>query len=336
MPRARPTMRALVFTGPAPSTSRTKIDEIAVPSPGPGQLSIDVTHAGVNFKDVMSRRGDAGYVDTWPFIPGLDAAGHVREVGEGVTAVGVGDRVAALTGTGGLAEVAIADADLTCPVPAALDLRRAAAAPGALVTAALLVEHIGRLRGGERVLVHGATGGVGRAVARLARLSGAGLVLGTTGSPSRAVPTSSLGYDAIEVRGPGLAERIRERTGGDGIDVVLDPQGSALLSLDMEVAAPGARIVVFGNATGAPFAALPPLGQLFAANVSIAGFSLAALAATAPTRVTAALAQVLQHLATGVLDVDIQTVDGLAGAPAAQQALAEGRAPGKQVVDVMS
>jgi len=327
-------MRALVFTAPASDTSTSLVDELDLPVPGRGQLSIDVDHAGVNFKDVMSRRGDPGYVTGWPFVPGLDVAGRVREVGADVTGLKAGERVAAYTGAGGLAEVAIAEANLTVAVPAGLDLQRAAAAPGALVSAALLVGDVGRLRAGETLLVHGATGGVGQAVAQLAHLAGAGLVLGTVGSTSRAKVAASIGFDAIFVRDSELAENVRKQTRGNGVDLILDPQGTALLDLDLQIAAPGASIILFGNAGGAPLRPLPPVERLFAANAAIAGFSLAALVAAAPVRVANALKEVLDNLAAGRLDIDYVTVDGLANAADAQQALAEGRSHGKQIVDM--
>lgn len=325
-------MQAVVFDGPAPDTRMTRIAELTVPEPGPGQVSIDVHYAGVNFKDVMARRGDPGYVATWPFVPGLEVSGVIRALGEGVHGLTVGERVAAVTNVGGLAEVALARAELTVRVPAGLDLERAAAAPGALTTAALLIADIGRLRAGEALLVHAAGGGVGQAVARLARLSGARLILGTVGSVGRVAPAERAGYDAVFVRGPDLATAISDRTDGRGVDLILDPQGTALLELDLEAAAPGARIVMFGNATGAPLAPLPPASELFAANASIGGFSLAALTATAPARVAATLQVVLNHLAAGELDIELTSLDGLAAAPHAQQALAEGSGRGKQII----
>ncbi len=350
MPPLSEFMQALVFDGPAADTATSRIAELPAPEPGPGQVTIDVAYAGVNFKDVMARRGDPGYVPAWPFVPGLEVSGTVRALGagvagSGVAGFGVGQRVAALTSAGGLAEVATASADLVVAVPEDLDLERAAAAPGALTTAALLLD-IGHLAAGEAVLVHGAAGGVGQAVARLAHIAGARVVLGTVGSAARVAAATEAGYDATLVRGPGLAAAIRERTAigertatrectaGRGVDLVLDPQGTALLDLDLEVAAPGARLVMFGNAGGGPIAALPPLGRLFAANVSIGGFSLAALAECDPMRLAAALDAVLGRLAAGELDIELTSVEGLAAAPCAQQALAEGRGPGKQVVRV--
>ncbi|MGI8594604.1 MAG: quinone oxidoreductase family protein [Solirubrobacteraceae bacterium] len=332
--RTAPTMRALVFDGPALDARSTRVAAVAVPEPGAGEVAIAVDHAGVNFIDVMARRGDPGYVEAWPFVPGLETAGTVRALGPGVDGLVPGDRVAAFTGAGGLAEVAVARAELAVGVPAGLDLEQAAAAPGTLTTAALLLADAGRLRPDEVVLVHAAGGGVGRAVARLARRAGARLVLGTVGAAGRVAAAERAGYDAALVRGPGLAAAIRERTGGRGVDLILDPQGTALLDLDLDVAAPGARIVLFGNATGEPLAPLPPAAELFAANASIGGFSLSRLAATAPERVAAALRGVLDHLAAGELDVELSVVDGLAGAAEAQQALAESRGRGKHVVRV--
>jgi NADPH2:quinone reductase len=327
-------MKALVFDGPAPDTRASRVAELAAPEPAPGAVSIDVHYAGVNFKDVMARRGDPGYVPSWPFVPGLEVAGIVRALSSGVSTLEVGDRVTAFTDHGGLAEVAVAPAELTVRVPAGLDLERAAAAPGALTTAALLLSDFGRLRQGEIVLVHSAAGAVGQAVVRLARLAGAELVLGTVGNPTRVPAATRAGYDDALVRGPGLTSAIRERTGGRLIDLILDPQGTSMLDLDLDVLAAGGRIVLFGNATGATLDPLPAASRLFAANASIAGFSLAALATTAPGRVAGAMRDVLNHLAGGELDIELTPFDGLDAAPEAQQALAEGRGRGKQIVRV--
>jgi NADPH2:quinone reductase len=94
-------MRALLFDAPAPDTMNTRVGELPIPEPGPGAASIRVTHASVNFKDVVARRGDPGYVPDWPFVPGLEVAGFVQAVGAGVSQLSARERVAALTGPGG-------------------------------------------------------------------------------------------------------------------------------------------------------------------------------------------------------------------------------------------
>jgi NADPH:quinone reductase len=329
-------MGALIFDRPAPDTAATRVGEWAIPEPGPGEVTIRVTHAGVNFKDIMARRGDPGYVTSWPFVPGLEVAGLVHHTGREVRGLAPGQRVASLTGQGGLAEFAVADARLTVPIPENVGSEQAAAAPGALLTAALLTNDLGHLQAGETMLVHSAAGGLGHAAAQLARLARVGLLLGSTGDSARADAATRAGYDKVVARGPELAAAIDAATSGRGVDLILDPQGTTLLDLDLQIAAPAARIILFGNASRMQLEALPPLAKLMGGNISLRGFSLAALAAKDPARVAATLRRVLEHLAGGELSLDVTSVDGLAGVPDAQQALAEGRGEAKYVVRVAS
>ena len=323
-------MRALLFDRPAPDTGTTRIAEVDTPAPGPGEVSIDVRAAGVNFIDVMARRGDPGYATSWPYVPGLEVAGTVRALGPGVSEPAVGTPVAAFTGSGGLAEVAVVRAELVVVVPEDLPFEQAAAAPGTLTTAALLLN---RLQQGDSVLVHSAAGGVGQALASVARLRGASRLLGTVGSPNRVRAAEEAGYDAVLIRGDGLAGAVREQTSGQGVDLILDPQGTEWIDTDLDLVAPGGRIVLFGNAGGIPLAPLPA-GRLFAGNASVGGFSIRGYAANAPHQVAAALADVLGKLSEGVLTVDPTVVEGLEHAAEAQQALAEGRGAGKYVVRI--
>ena len=324
-------MRALLFDEPAPDATKTRVGRVEIPAPGPGQVAIRVTHAGVNFKDVMARRGDPGYVRAWPFIPGLEVAGFVHAVGEGVEESRVGEQVVAFTGEGGLAEFTTADARLTIAIPDGLAPEMAAAAVGAPLTAMILIDEFGHLKEGETVLVHSAAGGVASAVAQLARQAGAGRLLGTVGDPTRVPAAERNGYDTVVVRGDALATAIRRATNGRGVDLILDPQGTTALDTDLDIAAPGARIILFGNATGAPFRPLPPVERMMSGLLTITGFSLAALAARAPERLTSALRDVLGHMTTGTLQLEITVLDGLAAASDAQQSLAEGRGATKYV-----
>jgi NADPH2:quinone reductase len=182
--------------------------------------------------------------------------------------------------------------------------------------------------------VHSAGGGVGQALAQLAPLAGAARIVGTVGRPERVGSARAAGYDAVLVRDDGVAESLREETGGRGADVILDPQGTELLELDLDLAAPGARIVLFGNAAGGTLGPLPAAGRLFAGNASIAGFSLSRMASQLPERVAAALREVLARLAARQLDVELHELDGLESAPQAHDELAAGRGSGKRVVRV--
>lgn len=325
-------MRALFFDRPATDAGTTRVGETTAPEPGPGEVAIDVRAAGVNFIDVMARRGDPGYATSWPFIPGLEVAGTVRALGAGVSGPTVGTPVAAFTARGGLAEVAVVRAELVVEIPAGLSFEQAAVAPGTLTTAALLLGPTGRLRKGDSVLVHSAAGGVGQAVASLAHLYGAGLLLGTVGSARRAAAAEKAGYDAAVVRGDGLVEQVQELTGGRGVDLILDPQGTDWIETDLELVAAGGRIVLFGNAAGTPLAPLPPAGKLFGGNAAIGGFSIRGYAANAPGLVAEALTEVLERLSRSELQVDLTVLDGLEHAAEAQQALAEARGEGKYVI----
>jgi NADPH2:quinone reductase len=329
-------MRALAFDGPAPDTSTTRVVELPVPVPGPGEIAIDVHYAGVNFIDIMARRGDPGYAAQWPFVPGLEAAGTVRALGPDVSGPPVGTRVAAFSGRGALAEVVTVAAALVARVPDGVGLGEAGAAPGSLTAAELLVAHVSRVRSGDVVLVNAAGGGVGQALAQRARLAGAAALIGTVGRPERIAAAQEAGYDHVLARGPELAREILEQTGGHRVDVVFDPQGTDLLDVHLEVVAPGGRIVLFGNATGEPLAPLPATGRLYAANASIAGFSLTRWSAAAPHRVAGALECVLADLASGAHTADVTEIDDLVHAADAQQALADGRGRGKQVVRIRS
>jgi NADPH2:quinone reductase len=326
-------MRAVLFDSPASDTSSTRVDTVDVPMPGPGEVLIRVSYAGVNFKDVMARRGDPGYVRAWPFVPGLEVAGVVHATGGNVDTPMVGQTVVALTLEAGLAEFATVDARLAITLGAEIPPATAAAVAGAPLSAALLVEDFGNVRAGETLLVHSAAGAVGHAAAQLARGAGAGVLIGSVGHGSRAQAAHRNGYENVVVRGPEMAETIRA-VAAEGVDLVLDPQGPAMLALDLQIAAAGARIVLFGNAGGTPLAPLPDLAQIMGANVSLRGFSLAALAVRSPARVAATLTRVLGKVAEGDIAVDVTVLDGLDATPEAHQALAEGRGDTKYVVRV--
>lgn len=326
-------MLGLVMTGPSAGPDLTEVRELEVPRPGAGEVSIDVGYAGLNFLDVMTRRGDAGYAPSWPYVPGMEVAGTVREVGSGVTGLVVGDRVAAFTRGGGLAEVAVTDASLAMPLPPRVSLPVAAAAPLMLATAMLLLTDVARFQPGETVLMHSAGGGVGSAVAQLVPALGGGLRIGTVGRAEKVDDAVGRGWDVALVRGDGLAEEVRA-VAGTGVDVVLDPLGTSLLDLDLDVIAPGGRIVLFGNAGGGPLDPLPPAGRLIGGNVAIAGFSISRLTATAPSRVTGALRRVVDLLDVGRLCVPVTTVGSLDGVAAVHDLMAAGRGSGKYVVSV--
>ena len=203
-------MKAVVMTAPAVDRSTTSVAGIDEPRPGPGQVAIDVAYAGVNFIDVMARRGDPGYASAWPYVPGLEIAGTVRSVGSGVRDLHVGARVAAFTPGGGLAEVAVAAAaaEVTVEVPQEVPL--GTAAPLVVSTALLLLlTDRARIRPGESVLMHSASGGIGSVVSQVAAALGSGRRIGTVGRPDKIAAGLAAGWDEVFAREAGLAEAVR-------------------------------------------------------------------------------------------------------------------------------
>ncbi|WP_457029620.1 quinone oxidoreductase family protein [Kitasatospora sp. P5_F3] len=255
--------------------------EAEAPEPGPGQVTVDVAYAGVNFADLKAR--EEGYrVPALPYVPGLEVSGVVRAVGAGVTGLTPGQQVAALTAGGGYAEVALAEAATVFALPPGLDLRTAATLPTVLPTAYALVHRVGRLQKGESILVHGAAGGVGTVVGQLARAAGAGAVHGVVSSAAKAEYARGFGYDEVFVDSESdFAQQARRATGGRGVDLLLDPVGGSTLRRGLDALAVYGRLVSYGNAGGE----LPwQLGQseLATHGRSVAAFSILTLARTDP------------------------------------------------------
>jgi len=244
-----------------------------------------------------------------------------------------GERVAALTPGGGLAEVAIAAADVTVEVPPGVPLGTAALAPLVVSTALLLLTDRARIRPGESVLMHSASGGIGAVVSQVAAALGSGRRVGTVGRPDKIAAGLAAGWDDVFAREAGLAEAVRT-VAPEGVDVILDPVGTALLDLDLSIAAPGGRVVLFGNAAGGIQAPLPPAGRLIGGNVGVLGFSMSRLSATAPKVVAAALAAGLEMIAAAQIRPELTIVEPLESVASIHDLLAAGRGSGKYVAKV--
>src|SRR4051794_34624813 len=276
----------------------------------------------------MQRRGDPEWVSSWPLIPGMEVAGIVRHLGDGVESLVAGQRVCSYAGVGGLAEVAKVRADLTVPVPDGVPSQEAAAVPVVLTTALMLLTDAARLQGGETLVVQSAAGGVGTALARLAPLFGVAKLIGTAGHADRLPAVRDAGYDLALLRDADLVTRVRDAV-PEGADVIFDPLGTSGLASDIAMAALGGRVVLFGNASGGS-QALPSLYQLMADNVSIGGLAISGVIAKAPSRVANAMRQVVEMLEVGNLSYPVTEVS-FADVPDVHQAIAEGRGAGKYV-----
>ncbi|WP_210086706.1 zinc-dependent alcohol dehydrogenase family protein [Mycobacterium sp. OAE908] len=213
--------------------SSLQILEMEVPSPGRGQVLVRVTASGVNPLDTKIRRGQAAHAQTaLPAVLGIDMAGVVEEVGDGVDEFRPGDEVFGMTGgvggiQGTLAEFTAVDCRLIARKPGALSMEEAAAIPLAFITAReALVSHA-HIRGGERVLVHGGAGGVGHLAVQLARYRGAQVF--ATGGPASQDVITAAGAVAIDYTTTTVAEYVAKYSAGDGFDVVFDTVGGPTL-----------------------------------------------------------------------------------------------------------
>lgn len=248
-----------------------QLKDAPLPEPGPGRVRIRVAATTVNFADIQSRR--APYIATRvpPFIPGLEGAGTIDALGPGVQGFEVGQRVTAHMDAA-YAEYALALAVEVFALPDALDFERAATVPSVGTVAVNLLTMAGRLQPGETVLIHAAAGGVGSTAVQLARVLGAGLIIGTVGSAEKAKLALELGADAvINYREETVAARVQALTGGVGVDVVLDGVGADTFEASIASLAPWGRLVCYGMASGPP----PPVafGSLYGDNRSIVGYS---------------------------------------------------------------
>jgi NADPH2:quinone reductase len=234
------TMRAVQiseFGGP----DVMELAEVPRPEPADGQVLIEVRGAGINYADTHTRTDDYHVSAPLPYVPGGEVVGVRTDTGE---------RVLALTGSGGYAEYALAPEALTFPVPDAIGDGAALALLVQGVTALHLLRSCARMQPGESVVAHAAAGGVGSLAVQLARVYGAGRVIATASSDEKRDLALSLGADAAVSPDPdGLARRLREANGGAKVDVVLEMAGGQTFTESFCALGRFGRLVAYGNAS---------------------------------------------------------------------------------------
>ncbi len=213
------------------------------PEPGPGEVLIEVAAAGVNRPDVLQRKGGYPPPPGASDIPGLEIAGTVAALGPGAQPWQVGDRACALVTGGGYAGYCVASAALCLPVPAGFDMVRAAALPETYFTVWTNVFDRGRLEGGERFLVHGGSSGIGTTAIQIAARRGA-RVFATAGSAEKCAACERLGAErGINYREEDFVAAVKELTGGEGVDVILDMVGGEYVARNIAALRTGGRLV---------------------------------------------------------------------------------------------
>jgi NADPH2:quinone reductase len=294
-----------------------QIEEIAVPAPGPGQVRLRQHAIGLNYIDVYQRSG--AYKSELPFIPGSEGAGEVVAVGEGVTSLSPGDRVAYGTAIGAYAQERVIAADKLIKLPEAISYETGAAMMLKGLTAQYLLRQTFPIGPGHTMLVHAAAGGVGLILCQWGKALGA-KVIGTVGSPEKGKLAQAAGADhVIYYRTEDFAARVKEITEGKLCDVVYDGVGKQTFPASLDCLRPRGYFVSFGSSSG----------QVEAFNIGLLA-QKGSLYATRPTLFTyASSVDALRAMAkdltdaitSGIVTIAIHARYPLAEAGKAHQAL---------------
>ena len=306
------------------------LEEVDSPSPGPGQLLIQVKACGVNFPDNLIIQNLYQFKPELPFAPGGEVSGIVKSVGEGVQHVKPGDHVFALTGWGGFAEEVVADAFKTLPMPPGMDFVTGATTMYTCGTSLHALKQRAQLQEGETLLVLGAAGGVGLAAVQIGKLMGA-RVIAAASSDEKLATCKAMGADeVINYKTEDLRERIKELTGKKGVDVVYDPVGDAYSEPAVRSLAWQGRYLVVGFAGGAPASIRLNLPLLKGA--SIVGVFWGAFAQKQPKESMANFKQILGWILEGKLKQNVHKEYALAEGGQAIRDLMDRKVIGKNVI----
>jgi NADPH2:quinone reductase len=242
-------MKALLCTAFGP-LEHLAIREIASPRPGSRQVLIDVKAASLNFPDVLMVQGIYQVKPPLPFSPGTEIAGVVVEAGTEVRGFRAGDRVSAVAGWGGFAEECAVDAGWVTPLPERMDFETGASFLFTYETSLHALRDRGRLEPGETLLVLGAAGGVGLAAVEIGKVMGARVLAAASSEEKLALCRERGADETINYSSGNLRARVKELTGGVGVDMVYDPVGGPYTESALRAAAWGGRLLVIGFAAG--------------------------------------------------------------------------------------
>jgi len=303
-------MRAIQVTELG-QTSYTK--DAARPEPAAGQVLIAIKACALNFADLLMVKGSYQEKPELPFSPGMEVAGEVVALGEGVAEPALGTRVAVFGGHGGLAEFGVFPAQLCVPLPDEMDFRTAAAFQVAYSTSHVALDYRAGLKEGETLLVLGAAGGVGLTAVELGKLMGATVIAAARGADKLAVAAQHGADHLIDTDKDNLRDIVKSL---GGADVVYDPVGGALFTEALRSCKPEARVLTIGFASGD----VPQIAanHLLVKNVSVLGFYWGGYLAFKPSVLTDSLSALFEMYIAGTLTPHIshelpleQAIDGL-------------------------
>lgn len=305
-------------------------EEAPEPALKDGHVRIAVRACGVNFPDVLMIQGLYQVKPPFPFSPGLEVAGDVLEVGEGVKHLKPGDRVIAVVNHGGYAAQVVAPAAMALPMPPNMPYEEGAVFPLVYGTSHVALERRAGLRAGETLLVLGAAGGVGLTAVELGKQMGA-TVIAAASTPDKLALAREYGADhTIQYTEEDLRERVQALTEGRGADVIYDPVGGDLFDTALRCMAWEGRLLVIGFASGR----IPevPANRLLLKSASLVGVFWGGYALNNPAVLRDSFQTLLAWYAEGRLRPHIGGRYPLAEAGAALQTMMERRALGKLVL----
>ena len=298
-----------------------EVVELPDPEPGPDEVVVEVTRAGMNFADTHQRENDYLAKAELPLIPGGEIAGRTAD----------GRRVAAMLANGGYAEKVVAHRAALVPIPDEVSDDQAAGVLLQGLTAWALLRISARLERGESVVVQAAGGGTGTLAVQLAKRYGAGRVIALASTGEKRDLAIRLGADAaVDSRSDDLAAAIREANGGDQVDVVLEMAGGAAFDACLSVLAPFGRLVSFGIASRQPNEVMTQ--KLMRTSRAVVGFWLVHLFRR-PDLLEQGITELLEAVGSGKLEVVIGATYGLSDVADAHRALQGRETQGKLLLD---
>ena len=323
-------MKAVVCKAFGPPESLV-VEELADPTPGPGQVLVDVKAAAVTFPDTLMLEDRYQYKPTPPYVPGGEVAGVVTEVGEGVANLAVGDRVVGGLGTtGGFAELALVAAAGTRVLPDGVGYAESTGLNYAYGTTLYGLKYRGDLKAGETLLVLGAGGNVGLSGVEIGKIMGARVIAAASSEEKLDLCRERGADETINYATENLKDRAKELTGGQGVDVVYDCVGGAYAEAALRAIGWEGRFLVIGFTAGIPSI---PLNLTLLKSCQIVGVFYGAMTAREPAKRDAVVAELIELTASGKLRPHISGRYALDEAPQALRALIDRKALGKVVIE---
>ena len=321
-------MRVIEIAGGSGPAEALTAGERSDPMVATGQVRVRIRAAGVNRPDIFQRLGRYPAPPGASDILGLEIAGEIDQVGEGVTGWSVGDRVCALLGGGGYAEYAVVDARHVLPIPDGLDFVQAAALPETVFTVFTNVFEAGGLTSGETLLIHGATSGIGVTAIQMAKAAGA-RVIATSRGPAKTAAALALGADiSLNAQVDDMSARIAE---AGGVDVILDMVGTDYAALNLDALKPFGRWVVIATLSGAKSEI--DLAKVMMKRIVLTGSTLRGRSADEKARLTKAVRNtVWPWVASGAVRPPVEATFPLDQAALAHLRLEAGEHVGKIVL----